>query len=95
MNNKDFISALARVSERSLKDTQTLVNNLVAEMSAQLEDGNPIAVQGFGTFEVKKKLERVFTSPTTGQKMLAPPKLVINFKSSGVLRERMQKGGED
>lgn len=95
MNNKDFISALSHASERSLKDTQVLVNNLVAEISAQLEEGSQIAVQGFGTFEVKKKLERIFTHPTTGQKMLVPPKLVINFKSSGVLRERMQKGGED
>ena len=95
MNNKEFISALSRASERSQKDTQALVNNLIAEVTAQLEDGNLLAVQNFGNFEVKKKLERVIVNPSTGQKMLVPPKLVINFKSSSAMRERMQKGGEE
>ena len=94
MTSKEFISSLARTTDRSLKDTQILVNALVAEMTAQFEDGNHLVVPNFGTFEVKKKLERVLTSPSTGQRMLVPPKLVLTFKVSNVLKNRMQKGGE-
>ncbi|MBP5770714.1 MAG: HU family DNA-binding protein [Bacteroidaceae bacterium] len=94
MNNKEFISALSHEVELSVKDTQNLTNSLLAELTSQLEDGNTIVIQNFGAFEVKKKLERVVINPSTGQRMLVPPKLALNFKSSTGLKERMQKGGE-
>lgn len=90
MNNKEFISELARRLDYTTKDTQALMGALAAEMTEQLEDENVISIQGFGTFEVKKKLERVVVNPTTQQRMLVPPKLVINFKPSALLKEKMQ-----
>ena len=50
-----------------------------------------LAVQGFGIFDVKKKLERVVVNPATKKRMLVPPKLVLNFKPSNVLKEKAQK----
>ena len=94
MNHKDFISELARVTDHSIKDTQILVNSLIAEMTELLEDENQIVVPNFGSFEVRKKLERVLMNPGTGQRMLVPPKLVLNFKPSNNLKDRIQKGGE-
>lgn len=94
MNNKDFITELASRTGYSAKDTQALVSSLLTDCTAQLEEGNTIAVQNFGTFEVKKKLERVMVNPNTGQKMLIPPKLTLNFRPSASLKEQVQKGGE-
>ncbi len=94
MNHKDFISELAQVTDHSAKDTQILVHSLIAEMTELLEDENQILVPNFGSFEVRKKLERVVFNPGTGQRMLVPPKLVLNFKASSILKERIQKGGE-
>ena len=59
-------------------------------MSEQLEEGNTIALQGFGTFEVKKKGERISVSPTTKQRMLVPPKLVLGFKPSSLFKEKVK-----
>ena len=95
MNNKEFISDLAHVTDHSVRDTQILVNSLVAEMTSLFEEENVLMVPSFGTFEVKKKLERVLLNPVTGQRMLVPPKLTLTFKSSNVLKERIQKGGEE
>ncbi|MBR1755571.1 MAG: HU family DNA-binding protein [Bacteroidaceae bacterium] len=94
MNNKEFISTLAQKEGLLQRDTQKLVNLLVAELTAQFESGHQLAVQNFGQFEVKKKMERVVVNPSTGQRMLVPPKLVLNFKTFSALRERTQKGGE-
>ena len=94
MNHKEFISELSRVTDHSVKDTQILVNSLIAEMTELLEGENQIMVPNFGSFEVRKKLERVLINPGTGQRMLVPPKLVLNFKPSNNLKERIQKGGE-
>ena len=94
MNNKEFISALSQKEGLLQRDAQKMVNLLVAELSAQFENGSTLTVQNFGQFEVKKKLERVVINPSSGQRMLVPPKLVLNFKAYPALKERTQKGGE-
>lgn len=94
MNNKEFISALAQQEGLTARDTQMLVNHLVAELTSQFESSNILTVQNFGQFEVKKKLERVVVNPSSGQRMLVPPKLVLGFKTSAQLKSRLQKGGE-
>ena len=90
MNNKEFIAELSRRSGFTLKDTSSLVAALVAEMTECLEDENVVFIQNVGTFEVKKKQERVVVNPSTQQRMLVPPKLIVNFRSSASFKEKMQ-----
>lgn len=90
MNNKDFISELASKSGYSLKETSDFVTSLLEEMTHQLEEGNSIYIQGFGTFEVKKKMERISVSPLTKQRMLVPPKLVLSYKPSVALKDKFK-----
>lgn len=94
MNNKDFIASLAQKEGLTLRDTQMLVNHLVAELTTEFEDGETLSVEDFGQFEVKKRLERVIVNPSTNQRMLVPPKLILSFKQAPSLKERMQKGGQ-
>lgn len=89
MNNKEFVALVAEKNGTSLKDTSSLLSGLVAEMGNQFEDGATISLTGFGTFEVKKKLERVVVNPSTKQRMLVPPKLVLTFKPSSVLKDKL------
>ena len=90
MNNKEFIAELSRRLGYTVKDTSSLMVALVAEMTEELEDENVVAIQNIGSFEVRKKQERVVVNPATQQRMLVPPKLVINFKPSTSFKERMQ-----
>ena len=89
MNNKEFVAELSRRMGYTLKDTSSLMSALVAEMTEQLEDENVITVQNVGSFEVKKKQERVVVNPATQQRMLVPPKLIISFKPSSSFKEKM------
>lgn len=90
MNNKEFTSELSRRLGYTVKDTSELISSLLSDMTQQLEEGNVIAVQGFGTFEVKKKAERISVNPTTKQRMLVPPKLVLNYKPSTLLKDKFK-----
>jgi DNA-binding protein HU-beta/integration host factor subunit alpha len=90
MNNKEFIAELARRTKSNAKETQQMVNTLVAEITEHLCEEDSIAIPNFGTFEIKKRLERVLVSPTTGQRMLVPPKMVVGFKQSNVLKNKIQ-----
>ncbi len=90
MNNKEFVTELSRRMGYTSKDTTSVLTALVAEMTEKLEEENVISIQNIGSFEVKKKQERVVVNPGTQQRMLVPPKLVINFKASASFKEKMQ-----
>lgn len=90
MNNKEFTSELANRLGYTIKDTSELISSLLVEMIQELEEGNMIAIQGFGTFEVKKKAERISIHPSTKLRMLVPPKLVLSYKPSNTLKDKFK-----
>lgn len=90
MNNKDFTSELAQRLGYTTKDTSELIVSVLSEMTQQLQEGYIVAIQGFGSFEVKKKAERISINPTTKQRMLIPPKLVLAFKPSSTLKDKFK-----
>jgi len=93
MNNKEFIAELAERTGYTVKDAQKLVNNLIDAMGDTFQEDNAVLVSNFGVFEPKKKMERVIVNPSTGQRMLVPPKIVLNFKPNQTWKEKL-KGGQ-
>ena len=90
MNNKEFISELSRKTGYSNKEASQLVSSVLCIMTQELQEGKSVVMQGFGTFEVKKKLERVSVNPVTQQRLLIPPKLVLSFRPSTLLKGRFK-----
>ena len=90
MNNKEFTSELAERLGYTMKDTSELMGSLLSSMTQELEEGNVIAVQGFGSFEVKKKAERISINPASKQRMLVPPKLVLSYRPSNTLKDKFK-----
>lgn len=80
MNNKEFISALARRTGYKNEDTNRMVRSVLQDVTEQLVNGESVMIARLGSFDVKKRMERIINNPATGQRMLVPPKLVINFK---------------
>ena len=93
MNNKEFIAELAERAGYGIKDTQKLVNNIINAMGDSFQEVNAVLVPGFAAFDAKKKLERVIVHPSSGQRMLVPPKLVLNFKPNQTWKDKL-KGGQ-
>ncbi len=73
MNNKEFVAELAQQTGYSQDDTQKLVRKVIDAMITEFEDGEVVAIPNFGTFEVKKRMERVVVNPTTKKRQLVPP----------------------
>ncbi len=93
MNNKNFIAELSSRLGMSNDDAQMLVYSLVDVINEAFQEGDAVVVNGFGTFEVKKRMERVILSPTTKKRMLVPPKLVLGFKPAASMKEKLKNGG--
>ena len=95
MNNKDFIATLAQRTGNSVEDTQRMVDIVIETRGDRFQENDSVVVSNFGTFEVKKKLERIMVNPSTGQRMLVPPKLVLNFKPNTGWKEQIKNGGNE
>ena len=93
MNNKEFISTLAERLGYSADETQQLVDIVTQTMGDRFQDDDSVIIPNFGTFEVRKKMERIMVNPSTGQLMLVPPKLVLNFKPNVGWKDRIKNGG--
>lgn len=89
MNNKEFLAELARKTGMTSRMISHHASGLVAELASMLEDESSVNINNFGVFEVKKRLERVIVNPTTQQRMLVPPKLVVGFKPSQSLKSKI------
>lgn len=90
MNNKEFISALSQKVGLTAGETQNAVRTAMHGIVDMLCDDNSVMMSGLGSFDVKKRLERVIVNPASGQKMLVPPKLVVNFKPLASLKEKIK-----
>ncbi len=92
MNNKEYVSRIANETGSTAGEVQKNLSELISILTEQLQDNNSVSISGFGTFEVKKKNERVSVNPVTRKRLLIPPKLAVNFKPSSSLKEKL-KGG--
>lgn len=89
MNTDDFISSLSEKTGRDADDIARLVSSLTDIIVGEMQDGKAVSLQGFGIFEVKKRPEKIVVNPTTGKRILYPPKLVIGFRPSSLLKEKI------
>ena len=87
MNNKEFIQALSQkvaIDGKVQEHVQSLITTMTKVLQSEVAN---VSVQGFGSFEVKKKMERISVNPVTQQRMLVPPKLTLAFRPSPKLKE--------
>ena len=89
MNNKEFITEMASNLGISNDQCQKMVYEFTDTMINALEMGNEVVIAGLGCFEIKKKKERLMVNPSTGKKMLVPPKLTISFKMPNTFKNKI------
>ena len=90
MNNKEFISALAKKTGVTVGDATANVETLLSTIIASLKDNDQLNISGFGVFEVKMRKEKVLVNPKSGERMLIPPKLVPTFRPSSKLKDKFK-----
>lgn len=90
MDTKTLFNILADKTGRSTEDVELLVKSLGNILADAVKQGDSLAVPGFGSFEPKMRMERVANHPSSGKKILVPPKLSIVFKPSAILKNKVR-----
>ncbi len=66
-----------------------IIDTVFELIKQSLQNGEDVLITGFGKFSVKEKQARRGWNPRTGEPMRLPPRKVVTFKCSGVLRAEM------
>lgn len=90
MNNKEFISKLAKRCGMTPAETTENVESFVGVMTDRLKDGDQLNISGFGVLETKMRKERLSVNPKTGQRFLVPPKIQPSFRPSSKLKDKFK-----
>lgn len=90
MDNKTFIDNLSSQTGHSKDEIASLIASLGSIISEALQNGDVIAVPTLGNFEPKMKQERMSVHPSSGKRLLVPPKLSIAFKPSSLLKQKIR-----
>lgn len=90
MDAKTLINQLSEKLDREPEDIEFLIDSLSELIVDKITDGDTVALPGFGQFELKMKAERVACHPSTGKKILVPPKMSMIFKPSALLKQKVR-----
>ena len=71
-----------------------IIDTLFELIKQSLQNGEDVLITGFGKFSVKEKQARSGRNPQTGEPMTLPPRKVVTFKCSGVLRTAINGEGD-
>jgi len=75
----------------SKQESRQIVDRLLEIMKDSLARGEDLLISGFGKFSVRQKNARQGRNPQTKESLILRPRKVLVFKTSGVLRERINK----
>lgn len=90
MNNKGLITELSKRLDVTQKVATDMLESVTSTIVKNVAADNVVQLQGLGTFELRKKQDRMLVHPSTGKQMVIPPKLTIVFKPSETYKNKVK-----
>ena len=91
MNKAELIAAVAEKTGLSKKDTESVVSATFDTIVAAMAEDEKVQLVGFGSFEVKKRAERIGRNPKTKESITIPASKVPTFKAGKALKDSVAK----
>lgn len=87
MIKADLINKIAREMDIPKQEAEEGVNLFFHSIKEAILRGEEIEIRGFGSFRFRKRTSRAGRNPRTGEPVKVPPKKVLFFKPSKLLKE--------
>ncbi len=85
MNKAELIDAMAASAGLSKADAKKALDAFVESTTNALQNGERVALVGFGSFSVSERSARKGRNPQTGKEISIPAKKVVKFKAGADL----------
>ena len=76
----------------SRNESADLVESVLEKISTSLVSGEQVKISSFGTFSIRQKNARVGRNPKTGEEAPIPPRRVLTFRPSHLMKDRVSEG---
>lgn len=89
LTKEKLISLLQTQLDMSRQESRRMLERLLEIMKDSLAQGKDLLISGFGKFSVRQKRARRGRNPQTKENLILSARKVVVFKTSGVLRNRI------
>jgi len=89
LTKEKLIGRLQSQAGLSKQESRSVVERILDIMKESLAQGEDLLVSGFGKFSVRQKNARRGRNPQTKANLMLRARKVVVFKTSGVLRNRI------
>lgn len=87
MTKVELIAKVAADADMTKKDAEKAVNAALAALASALQDGEKVALSGFGTFEVKERAAHPGINPRTKEPITIEASRTVSFKAAKALKD--------
>ncbi len=91
LTRSDLAESLNRKVGLSRAESAKLVESILGHISNALLSGDNVKISGFGSFLLRDKGERMGRNPSTGVEVVIPPRRVLTFRASQIMRGEVSK----
>ena len=91
LSKEKLVARIKTQTGMSQQESRQVVDRVLEIMKGSLVRGEDLLISGFGKFSVRQKNARRGMNPQTKESLMLRPRKVLLFKTSGVLRERINK----
>ena len=95
MTKTNLIDHVAVATKGTKKETEQVIDAVLASITEALAKGEKVDLRGFGSFQVSGKKERQGRNPRTGDTITIAARNVAVFKPSKELSGRLNFSSED
>jgi integration host factor subunit alpha len=92
LTRMDLSESVFREVGLSRNESADLVESVLEKISASLVACYQVKIYSFGTFSIRQKNARVGRNPKTGEEAPIPPRRVLTFRPSHLMKDRVSEG---
>lgn len=89
MNKPELVTAISQNAGISRRDAENALRAALEAISGALEQGEPVKLSGFGSFETRLRPAKPGRDPRTKQTIEIPAAQVPVFRPSKTLKDRV------
>ncbi len=89
LTRSDLSNSVYKQIGLSLQECNALVDSVFEEVSIALEQGAAVKLSSFGTFDLRKKKQRMGRNPKTGVEVPITSRTVLSFNASNLLKAKV------
>lgn len=90
MDNKTFLETLSKRINAGKDETSEMIEAFCHVLTDSALENDTVTFPGFGSFEPRKRIERIAIHPSSGKRMLIPPKITLTFRPSTLLKQKVR-----